>query len=146
LLKITKFIPFISRKLNLGKLSEENKKIIFQPSDIKRLYLLSITKFLLYSTFAFLVFQTFRIDIAPQEVILAMPLAQLTMLFAFTPGALGIFEGGWFVILKLIGLAAVDIATFIIGFRLLSYIAISINTAINYGLYLTAKNNEEKNK
>jgi uncharacterized protein (TIRG00374 family) len=63
----------------------------------------------------------------PLAVLLAgVPIAQSTLLLAFTPGALGILEGGWYVVFSLAGIPLADGVTFLLGQRVYSLIATSL--------------------
>lgn len=134
--KLTKKFPFSKTKT---KLEKEDKKIILLPKIIKKIYLLSFTKFFFFATSAFFVFKALNLDINFIQVILAFPIAQLTLVFAITPGGLGILETGWFALLKLIGFSPININTFLIGYRAVLYIALVLITFINYLLFLTVK-------
>jgi uncharacterized membrane protein YbhN (UPF0104 family) len=72
----------------------------------------------------------------PVSVLLAgIPVAQLSLLLAFTPGALGILEGGWYVVLVIGGVAAADIAAFLLGQRVYSLAATSLIFLLSYLLF-----------
>lgn len=49
--------------------------------------------------------------------IFGIPAGQLSLLFSFTPGALGILEGGWFAILNIAGIDHATIGKFLVGQR-----------------------------
>ncbi len=60
------------------------------------------------------------LSIPASLLILGTPLGQVSYLFSFTPGGLGIFEAGWFAILTLGEVAPAEIATFVVGQRVLT--------------------------
>ena len=53
-------------------------------------------------------------------------IAQSSMIFAFTPGALGVLEGGWYVVLARAGIPQVERAVFLIGQRTYWVIFVSL--------------------
>lgn len=139
--KLAKILPF--SKIKLEKETEEDKKVIFSSKIIRKIYLLSFVKFVLAATSIFFIFKTLNLNINFIQAILAFPITQLAVAFAITPGGLGILEATWFGMLKIIGFKSIDINTFLIGSRVISYIAVAIITFINYLLFLTIKNKQK---
>lgn len=69
----------------------------------------------------------------PALVLLAAaPLAQLAALVGITPGALGLQEGGWAGALTLLGIAASDIAVFVIATRAAMIVNFAIIAALSW--------------
>lgn len=68
-------------------------------------------------------------------LIAGIPLAQLSLALAITPGALGVLEGGWYAILAIAGVPREDILTFLIGQRAYWFIFTSV---IFMAVYLLA--------
>ncbi len=135
---VIKKLHLLNKNFDLNSLNN-NWSLLFSSPQIKKLYSLSIIKFILNILLIYFTFKTFHINISFLNVFLAVPLVDLSMLFAFTPGALGIFEGGWFIILKILAFSPMDINTFIIGGRLTSLIAILSSTLFFYLLFLTIR-------
>ncbi len=69
-------------------------------------------------------------------LILGTPPGQLSYLFAFTPGGLGIFEAGWFAILSVAGVASEHVTAYVVGQRLLTLLLIILLALLSQGLYL----------
>ena len=74
--------------------------------------------------------------IMPQTIILGTPLAQISYVFAFTPGGLGIFEAGWFAILKLGDAPEASISIFLIGQRVLTAFSVILLAVFSYIIYM----------
>lgn len=89
-------------------------------------YLFSLAKFV--CTAGRLVFFALALSlpISPTLILLGTPVGQLSYLFAFTPGGLGIFEVGWFAILRVGGVATEYATTFVVGQRILTAILIGM--------------------
>ena len=87
---------------------------------ILRMYLLTAVKF------GLLVLQLTMFAVAldacmsPFYILFGIPLSQLSLLFAFTPGGLGIIEVGWFGILKLGNVPTDQALIFVVGQRILT--------------------------
>lgn len=135
---VIKKLHLLNKNFDLNSLNN-NWSLLFSSPQIKKLYSLSIIKFILNILLIYFTFKIFHINISFLNVFLAVPLVDLGMLFAFTPGALGIFEGGWFIILKILTFSPLDINTFLIGGRLTSLIAILSSTLFFYLLFLTIR-------
>lgn len=103
---------------------------------VLRVYSFSLVKFA--CTAGRLVFfaSALSLPISPTLILLGMPLGQLSYLFAFTPGGLGIFEAGWFAILKLGGVATEYATTFVVGQRILTLILIGMLALLSQILYV----------
>ena len=59
----------------------------------------------------------FGITIPLLFLFFGLPVSQLTMVFAITPGAMGFLEGGWFAVLNMANINQNDIALFLLGQR-----------------------------
>jgi len=111
--------------LLLKKINKLRKKKTYLPdlSDVKRfdsfkmVGLLSLTRVFLYSLRFFLIAQALSLAIPYKYILLGMPVAQLSLIFAFTPGALGILEAGWAGVLGLFSFQKAVIGNFVLGFR-----------------------------
>lgn len=101
-----------------------------------RAYLFSVTKF--GCTAGRMVFfaVALSVPISPMLIVLCTPVGQLTYLFAFTPGGLGIFEAGWIGILSLGGVGTGHAMTFVVGQRILTIILIGILATFSQILYM----------
>ena len=72
----------------------------------------------------------------PLSVILVgFPVAQLSLLLAFTPGALGVLEGGWYVVFSIVGISQADSSAFLIGQRAYLFIFTSMIFLISYLIF-----------
>jgi uncharacterized membrane protein YbhN (UPF0104 family) len=72
------------------------------------------------------------VAVPPLLVFVGIPIAQLGLLLAVTPGALGALEAGWLGVLLLAGLPRQDIATFLIGQRAALFAFIFALGALSY--------------
>jgi uncharacterized membrane protein YbhN (UPF0104 family) len=72
------------------------------------------------------------VAVPPLLIWVGIPIAQLGLLLAVTPGALGALEAGWLGVLLLAGLPRQDIATFLIGQRAALFVFIFVLGAISY--------------
>jgi len=139
--RLSKYLTFL--KIPSDNPITEKDQFALSSSVFKKLYLLSVVKFLLLALSIFFIFKALNLNIHILQVILALPVAELSLVFAFTPGGLGILEAGWFILLKIIGFLPVEINTFLIGFRVISLFSIVLITFINYLLFLTTNKKYE---
>ncbi len=99
-------------------------------------YLISLIKFSCTVGRFILYTKVLNLSISPALIILGTPLGQLAFLFAFTPGGLGIFEAGWYIILSF-GKIVPEIAiSFVVGQRILTVTFIGVLALISQILYI----------
>lgn len=108
---------------------------VLDRDTVLRAYLFSVVKFV--CTAGRLVFFALALSlpISPTLVLLGTPLGQLSYLFAFTPGGLGIFEAGWFAILKFGGVATGSATMFVVGQRILTVVLSGLLALLSQVLY-----------
>jgi uncharacterized membrane protein YbhN (UPF0104 family) len=66
------------------------------------------------------------LSIDPALLWLATPIGQLGYVVAFTPGGLGIFDGGWFAILRAGGVSAGQATALVVGMRILTLLMLVV--------------------
>jgi uncharacterized membrane protein YbhN (UPF0104 family) len=65
---------------------------------------------------------SFSISIPFDTFLLGLPVVQLGLLLAFTPGSLGFLEAGWLAVLSFQGISQNEIFTFLLILRLANYL------------------------
>lgn len=124
-------VPWLRKcSSNLLNLSLLDRGVVLQA------YLLSLIKFGCTAGRLVLFAVALNVPIAPMLILLCTPVGQLTYLFAFTPGGLGIFETGWFGILRIGGVTTEHAMTFVVGQRILTVILIGILAIFSQILYM----------
>lgn len=108
----------------------------FDRGVVLRAYLFSLTKFGCTAGRLVLFAFALSVPISPALIILGTPIGQLSYLFAFTPGGLGIFEAGWFAILKIGGVTTAHALVFVVGQRIFTVILIGIVATFSQILYM----------
>lgn len=103
---------------------------------IIRAYLFSLIKFSCTAGRLVLFAVALSVPISPMLILLGTPVGQLAYLFAFTPGGLGIFEAGWFGILRIGGVTTEHIMIFVVGQRILTVILVGILAIFSQILYM----------
>jgi uncharacterized membrane protein YbhN (UPF0104 family) len=103
---------------------------------VQRVYLFSLFKFGCTTGRLVLFALTLNVPISPTLILLGTPVAQLTYLFAFTPGGLGIFEAGWLAILILGGVSWDHAMIFVVGQRILTVILVGLLAVLSQFLYM----------
>ena len=94
-------------------------------------YAISVMKFALTAARMVFFCAALGLDVSPWLVVLATPVGQLAYVLAFTPGGLGIFELGWFGILRYAEVTALDAATFVVGQRVLTLLMVGALAALS---------------
>lgn len=80
---------------------------------------LSLVKYLLLILRVFLTVMALGIPWGIGESMIAVPLAQVAYMIAPTPGAVGVYETGWYALMKFLSVSSADIAAFLILLRTL---------------------------
>lgn len=93
---------------------------------LTRAYFFGLAKFL--CTVLRFVFFALALDmpVSPLIFLLGAPVGQLSFLFAFTPGGLGIFEAGWYAVLAQAGVSEEHIAPFLVEQRVFTVLFVGL--------------------
>ena len=83
---------------------------------------LTLTRYLMVISRLYLLVLAIGLSIPLSVLLPGIIVAQSSLIFAFTPGALGILEGGWYMVLSAAGVPQVDRTTFLIGQRVYWFI------------------------
>lgn len=88
------------------------------------------------------------IQISFLSFVIGVPIMQLSTLFAIIPWSLGVLEGGWFVVLRSLGVDGPDISVFLIATRLWMTVFLLILGLVNFwiGHYSSKYINKIQNK
>jgi uncharacterized membrane protein YbhN (UPF0104 family) len=116
----------------------------FDQKTILRAFLLSIIKFCFTVTRMVLFASALNLSISPALILLGTPVGQLSYLFAFTPGGLGIFDAGWYAILRVGGVSLKSATQFVVGQRFLTMGLIWLIALSSQVLYTLRKASKEK--
>ncbi len=134
LVRVFSIFPFIKKKIPQKITLPDFKKHI-----TRRLYFTSILK-MGFTMARFVAFAyALNILVTPEIIVLGTPLGQLGYLFSFTPGGLGVFEAGWFGILKLAKVSSQAALIFVVGQRVLTVILVLILAFISQIIFIINK-------
>ncbi|MGM0497600.1 MAG: lysylphosphatidylglycerol synthase transmembrane domain-containing protein [Bacteroidota bacterium] len=134
LVKVFSIFPFIKKKI-----PQQIALPDFEKNITRSLYFASILK-IGFTMARFVAFAyALNIVVAPEIIVLGTPLGQLGYLFSFTPGGLGVFEAGWFGILKLAKVSSQAALIFVVGQRVLTVILVLILAFISQVIFIINK-------
>lgn len=108
-------VSFLAQCLPLTRVQTQTYEVTSSTSF--RLTVYTVIRFLVFLTRAFVMALAFHIQISPWVLLLGMPLAQLGLVLAITPGGLGITDLGWYAILAVAGIDRADALLFVVGSR-----------------------------
>ena len=121
----------------IGKRSSNSLQLTsLEQGVVQRVYLFSLFKFGCTTGRLVLFALALNVPISPTLILLGTPVAQLTYLFAFTPGGLGIFEAGWLAILILGEVSRDHAMIFVVGQRILTVILVGLLAVLSQLLYM----------
>jgi uncharacterized membrane protein YbhN (UPF0104 family) len=121
-----------------GLRKRQPKKLDFVDLDrgvTLKVYVLTVLKFIFTATRLACFSWALNLPITPALFFIGLPVAQLSYVFAFTPGGLGILEAGWLAILTLGGVSTQDGSLFVVGQRILLYVLYALLTLVSQGIY-----------
>ena len=95
-------------------------------------YGFTVLRYLLMTARFASVSQAVGVAVPPLLLFVGIPIAQLGLLLAVTPGAIGTLEAGWLGVLLIAGLPRQEIATFLIGQRAALFVFILVLGSISY--------------
>lgn len=110
-------LPRVGSRIGRLTLPPDEVRFLKDPGVLVRMLACSILKFLLNALRFIALAKALSLSLSPGDVLLATPVAQSAYIIAFTPAALGIFEGGWAAVLTALMVPAHDISLFLIGQR-----------------------------
>jgi len=140
-------IPIINAKFqgkfnlqidNLQRLKILGKKTIII------VFLLTILRFILLISRLFWLSQSLELGIPVHLFLVGVPIAQMALAFAITPGALGFLEGGWYAILTSSGIGEVERSAFLIGQRVYFSLFIGLIFILTYLIFGVSQLNKFK--
>lgn len=114
-------IPLLNRFAKASyfeKLEKLDAFSLFRKKSLLYLFSLTLLRYFLLILRLYFLTSALKLGIPIIVIILGIPVAQTSLLFSFTPGALGVLEGGWYVVLSLAGVLRENISTFLIGQRI----------------------------
>jgi len=139
-LNILKKIPFLKRLVQdkqelSGKYFEDHQ--IIRRRTILTIFSLTLLRFFLLITRLYLLNESLELGIPLSLFVAGLPIAQLALALAITPGSLGFLEGGWYGVLTLGGIGEIERSAFLIAQRAYWSIFIGLIFLATYLLFGT---------
>jgi uncharacterized protein (TIRG00374 family) len=107
----------------------------FHKKVLLNIFSLTLLRFLFLVLRLYLLNESLGLGIPVAIFVAGIPIAQLALALALTPGALGFLEGGWFAVLALGGIGEIERSAFLIGQRAYWSIFIGLIFLITYILF-----------
>ncbi len=132
--KIVLFNRFLKDK-HLQQIESMNSMLLLKPQALLNTAALTILRYGLLVTRLYFLNLALELTIPTPVLIVGIPIAQLGLIFAFTPGALGILEAGWYGIFALAHVPEVQRSAFLLAQRVYWSIFIGIIFITTYVLF-----------
>ncbi len=131
-------VIYLAQKL-LPSQTQDSNKIFWQfiswlqanKNTLIKLYYLSVIRFFIIIIRNMLIVSFLQINIPYQDILIASPLVQLSILVALTPGSIGVLEWSWTGLLNFMSVNLADAALYAMTNRIISLLAI-ITMAVIY--------------
>ena len=111
-------IPLIGHRIPHQDQTEEVRFELLSRRTLTLILALTMLKYGALVLRLFFLVQALDLPISVTTIWAGIPIAQLSLLLAFTPGALGVLEGGWYAVLSVMSVNPDAISAFLIGQRL----------------------------
>jgi len=89
---------------------------------------LSLIKVFLMAGRMFFLSQAFSLPVPWELILVGIPLVQLGLGLGFTPGGIGFWEAGWFLVLTVEPIPAEVVASFLLAFRVTNFVFLPVIT------------------
>jgi len=132
--KISILNRLVKDKALSGNPSIDNYHVISK-KILLTIFMLTLLRFLLLILRLYLLNESLGLGIPVALFIAGIPIAQLALALALTPGSLGFLEGGWYAVLTLGGIGEIERSAFLIGQRAYWSIFIGLIFLITYILF-----------
>lgn len=106
-----------------------------RPGQIHLLSLLSLLRFAASVASVLVLASALQFDVRAWQVMISLPLAQLTVLIPITPGGLGVLEWTWASSMHMMGVSFTQAAAFVLVLRVFSILALIAITAVAAVIY-----------
>jgi len=121
LLSIMQKLPILHRMIKDSyylKLANLHEFKLLRENSLLFLSILTLFKYFFLCTRLYFLSVALGLNIPGLVIFAGIPIAQLSLILSFTPGALGILEGGWYAVFAISGISEEEITTFLIGQRI----------------------------
>jgi len=112
---------------------------LMTPQTLLWIALYSLLKQIMLATRLYFIAQTVDLPISLGILFLGVPMAQFSLFLAFTPGALGVLEAGWYGILSAAAIDSETTITFVIAQRAYNFLYTVTLTILSYAVMLVGR-------
>jgi len=111
----------------VGRLLASGRKLnLFENRFLLKIFVLAVARYTAHVARAVLVSCAVGLDIAPSDIVMIVPLVQLALIVALTPGSLGISEWSWVGLLVLTGTSLESAGLFAVTHRILMFASLLV--------------------
>jgi len=122
IIKKIKFIKFQEQRKYTRTIRKLGNFKLLQKKALYMLISITVIKYIVLVLRIYFLSLALNLSIPLFILFIGIPIAQLSLILGITPGALGVLEGGWFIILSMKQISQVNIVSFLIGQRAYWYI------------------------
>jgi uncharacterized protein (TIRG00374 family) len=130
LIAIGSNIPVIGSRFQPLEICEEELKSLPTAQDARKIYFNNLGKLVFAALRWYSLALAFHLPVSFAWMFFGSSIVQISRVFSFTPGSLGVLEAGWYAVLSLGGVAGPLIMAFLIGQRVLIATFVLILAAI----------------
>lgn len=119
LITLVSGIPVVGSRFQPLDICQEELQSLLTAQDGRKLYFNNLGKLLSVVLRWYCLALAFRLPVSFAWILFGTSLVQVSRIFGFTPGSLGVLEAGWYAVLSLGGVDGPLITAFLIGQRVL---------------------------
>ncbi len=127
--------PFLGRIYKDGypeRLEGLQSASLLKKSAIFYLFQLTALKYVFMFLRIYFIAVAFNLHLPFSLLFFGMPVAQLSLILAFTPGSIGVLEAGWFFIFQIFSVPDFEFMPFLIGQRIYWFAAIALFFGLSF--------------
>jgi uncharacterized protein (TIRG00374 family) len=135
MLSLLRRIPLLRRiatEKRQGTIKNLDRLELLEGKSLLVILALTLMRYLTVISRLYLLVLALDLSIPLSVLLPGIIVAQSSLIFAFTPGALGILEGGWYMVLSAAGVPQVERTTFLIGQRVYWFIFTTVIFLVVY--------------
>jgi len=134
-LKKTPLLNRLARDKYLEKINNLDKFKLLEKKTLHYLLAMTFVRLIFVIGRLYFLVAALGLSIPLSTLLVGIPVAQLSLILALTPGALGVLEGGWYAVFAIAGIAPAERSAFLIGQRVYWFIFINLIFLMSYLIF-----------
>jgi uncharacterized protein (TIRG00374 family) len=133
----TKILPFRSFKKDsyMQQISGIRSMLLLKPRALLNTAALTMLRHILMVVRIYFLTLALELTIPAPILIVGLPITHLSLIFAFTPGAVGFLEAGWYAVLAVAQVPEIERSAFLLAQRVFLSVFIGVIFLVTYAIF-----------